>query len=365
MGSGSDAEVIERINRYAGRTDGRERLTARLGKLAGGLRKGSVRVPGFGGLVPAVKDGQPTVAYQPNYDFLTALINRYAFHASEKNNAYKYTKLDDMFSAIAQVLSEGPQNMTDEVHSVTLEGFGAFVASRTGGKMEECHYAPGGPIYLAGDLQFEFVAAPALLASLSLGADGFRGPPRGVALVEQVIAALSKKKRGKKPVPVPAAALMKLTLPGKRPLPPSLRAWLAYDGAALRLLVDPKKPKFRATRLADLAAEELGASRGFEEAASALPGDCILLPGGGSDSRQFIYLGTPDAEGEYPVFTIDQDDTPWVGLDYPGFDVWLAAKHGVVDDRDAYGCFFDDLLWGPAMRAQAALNLDGRRWIES
>lgn len=59
------------------------------------------------------------------------------------------------------------------------------------------------------------------------------------------------------------------------------------------------------------------------------------------------------------------DDNPWVGLDYPGFDVWLAAKYGVSDDRNACACFFEDLLWGPAMRAQADLNLGGRKSIES
>lgn len=76
MRSGSDAEVIERINRYAGCTDGRGRLTARLRDLAKKLRKGAVRIPDFGGLVPVLKDGQLTISYKPNYDFLTALSDR-------------------------------------------------------------------------------------------------------------------------------------------------------------------------------------------------------------------------------------------------------------------------------------------------
>lgn len=32
----------------------------------------------------------------------------------------------------------------------------------------------------------------------------------------------------------------------------------------------------------------------------------------------------PHSYGEYPVLTVDVDDMPYVGINYPGFDVYLA-----------------------------------------
>ena len=39
---------------------------------------------------------------------------------------------------------------------------------------------------------------------------------------------------------------------------------------------------------------------------------------------RFLYFGDPDEHGEYPVLFIDHDDLPTLGVEWPGFDVWLA-----------------------------------------
>ena len=65
-------------------------------------------------------------------------------------------------------------------------------------------------------------------------------------------------------------------------------------------------------------------------------GECFLLPGG-SDSRRVLAVGEPDTIGEYPVLALDVDDMPFLGLMYPGFDVYLAHVVIAADAVDP-GC---------------------------
>lgn len=59
-----------------------------------------------------------------------------------------------------------------------------------------------------------------------------------------------------------------------------------------------------------------------------------VLPLDRSDETfRFLYLGDPDPFGEYPVLLLDQDDTPVMAVEAPGFDVWLGRQLGVLSPR--------------------------------
>ncbi|KJY23789.1 hypothetical protein [Streptomyces katrae] len=172
----------------------------------------------------------------------------------------------------------------------------------------------------------------------------------GAALIDRVIERV--RERGwptceapdlDEPVPVAPEVLDRLTLPGGRPLPPSLRRWLAFDGswlAAVGWYDDPAEPRFGDRGLGATAEWMYGDDDGmagmftaFEE---LLPAVCLPLVGG-CDSRRLLYLGSPDSTGEYPVLVTDTDDLAYVAVMYPGLDVYLADLAEVIDlDFDDY-----------------------------
>ncbi|MFD5088114.1 hypothetical protein ACFWOG_36530 [Kitasatospora sp. NPDC058406] len=157
------------------------------------------------------------------------------------------------------------------------------------------------------------------------------------------------------PEPMPADVLAGITFPSGRPLPPSLRRWLAYDTSLLRRF-DWFGPEgdFTPRPMGKLADEEFGEPWGSCFAAlSDRFDECFLLPGG-SDSRRVLATGEPDAHGEYPVFALDVDDIPCIMLMYPGLDVYLADTAGLITLRgEGYSDLADDRTYGPRMREHA------------
>ncbi|MFD9124618.1 hypothetical protein [Kitasatospora sp. NPDC059571] len=164
-------------------------------------------------------------------------------------------------------------------------------------------------------------------------------------------------------VPLPPDVLDALTLPDGRPLPPSLRRWLAFDAswlAAIGWYADPAAPRFDAGTLSATVARmfEFGPADSvwrdsFAEFETLLPGLCLPLVGG-CDSRRFLYLGEPDSHGEYPVLVADMDDIPYVGVEYPGLDVYLAVEAGLaLDDTDAWDDPAEHPEYGPRMQQHA------------
>jgi hypothetical protein len=149
---------------------------------------------------------------------------------------------------------------------------------------------------------------------------------RGVALVDAVMA--SRRGKGEKLSGMPAAQVASTRL-GDKPLSPALARWLESD-ATMFTLGEPQS-------IGELLESEFdGWAEAFEDLAKYLEGPCVLFEGWGCDSRRFLYLGATDDHGEYPVFTIDTDDTPFACINGP-VDVWLAQQAGYLEDESHYG----------------------------
>ncbi|PIM67193.1 hypothetical protein CTU88_40110 [Streptomyces sp. JV178] len=168
--------------------------------------------------------------------------------------------------------------------------------------------------------------------------------------------------------PMAADVLAGAVFPSGRPLSPSLRAWLAYDTSLLaRHGWFAPDGAFAPRPLDRLVADEMGDFWG--ELFGWLSGrfaECFLLPGG-SDSRRILAVTEPDDEGEYPVFALDLDDMPFLGLMYPGFDVYLADTAGLLPregERKGYTELMDHETYGPRMRRHATRCFAGRSCVE-
>ncbi|SNY79144.1 hypothetical protein SAMN04244553_1506 [Nocardia amikacinitolerans] len=168
------------------------------------------------------------------------------------------------------------------------------------------------------------------------------------------------------PRPVASDVLAEMVFPSGRPLPPSLRAWLAFDvGLLERYDWFDEDGGFAPRRLDELVLAELGEP--WAECYAPLAerfDECFLLPGG-SDSRRFLAVGEPDSEGEYPVLALDVDDLPFVGLMYPGFDVYLADRVGLLrTEFPTYTALFDHAVYSRRLRQHARTWFAGEAYAE-
>ncbi|WP_253837571.1 hypothetical protein [Actinokineospora globicatena] len=163
------------------------------------------------------------------------------------------------------------------------------------------------------------------------------------------------------PTPMPADRLAGLAFPSGRPLSPSLRAWLEFDTSLLRRHGWFTEAGELAPRpLSRLVGEELSEpwAEDFAVFDTRFP-ECFLLPGG-SDSRRLLAVGEPDSTGEYPVLALDLDDLPFLGLMYPGIDVYLADTAGVIQiDFDEYTALSGDRVYGRRMSEHSARHFAG------
>ncbi|MEV0357554.1 hypothetical protein AB0H71_15965 [Nocardia sp. NPDC050697] len=185
-------------------------------------------------------------------------------------------------------------------------------------------------------------------------------PAHGVPLVERVLRhpATATLLDGP-PMPMPPADLAAATFPSGRPLTPSLRAWLGYDtGLLARHGWFAADGTFAPRPLDRFVADELHPAWAAEFAALAERFDeCFLLPGG-SDSRRLLAVGAVDETGEYPVLALDFDDLPYLGLMYPGFDVYLGAAAGVLEfEFPEYTALVGHPIYSRRMREH------GMRWF--
>ncbi len=199
-------------------------------------------------------------------------------------------------------------------------------------------------------------------------------PAQGTDLVRAVIANVQAQGFGilgyaGAPRPVPKAELDGLRLPGGQPLSPSMREWLAFDAGFLRWFGEVEHPSFKPQNVGELAKAAFGPdnplAQTFESLAShALPGPCLLVPFG-DQSRRFVYLSAPDSLGEYPVLLIDVDDAPFVCVEYPGIDVYLATHAKLLSPpKRVTGSYADDPRYRERMQHHIRAALGGRREIE-
>lgn len=180
------------------------------------------------------------------------------------------------------------------------------------------------------------------------------------------------------PRPLSPEVIERLTFPGGRPLPPSLKRWLAFDAGWLESFgwfssLEP--PIFSPRTVGQIADEEFDHDQIAELAGvegdldfyapldERLP-ECFLLPEG-TDSRRIFAVTEPDALGEYPVLVIDEDDVPYAAIMYPGFDVYMADEAGMLDlDFATYESLHADERYAARMRQHADRIFHGKSGAE-
>jgi hypothetical protein len=151
-------------------------------------------------------------------------------------------------------------------------------------------------------------------------------------LIAKILDFAVKEEKVADPKPLSIEALDALEVALGCALPPSLRAWLAFDTGWLKrglgwfdgTTTIPARP-----------VEELVESHSGDLAsplrpflAARLPGAAVALDSG-SDSLRFLSLGDADTEGEYPVLFVDHDVSAVLGVEFPSFAVWLANEIGL------------------------------------
>ena len=169
--------------------------------------------------------------------------------------------------------------------------------------------------------------------------------------------------------PLDPAVLSTLTFPSGRPLPPSLARWLAFDASWLDEYdwFNDTRTALTPRTLSEIVREEygyepleMGDGTSFDPMDLWTPADqyfpeCFLLPDG-CDSRRVFAVTQPDRYGEYPVLVTDDDDGAYLAVMYPGIDVYLAERVGVLDlpDRGCYTDLVNHAEYAERMAAHAA-----------
>jgi hypothetical protein len=184
------------------------------------------------------------------------------------------------------------------------------------------------------------------------------GPLRGAALIKKAIEIAKASEVIADPDPVPAGALKKLRLPNDEKISPALKELLAFDSSWLLWSIDEEDPELEPLALDELIEQEFGEEfvGQFGEAIEMLCEDCILI-GEGPDAKRFLYVGTPDDQGEYPVITLATDDGCWIGGFVP-FDIWVAQQLGVLEKEKHHGYVPQE--YEALCKALADSNGDGR-----
>jgi hypothetical protein len=180
----------------------------------------------------------------------------------------------------------------------------------------------------------------------------------GVALIDAVIAKVKRDGALKITKPTPAK-LARLKFPNGKPLSPALERWLAFDASWLGWFADPTKPVFRPRTLGDYTIAEYDFDWGFGQL--GFDGEVYGFEDAGSESRRLLYVGEPDSIGEYPVLVTDSNSNPYITVEYPGIDVYLAVMMGLVKyNMGVYGAMLGHPVYGARMKQHAARYFAGK-----
>jgi hypothetical protein len=175
------------------------------------------------------------------------------------------------------------------------------------------------------------------------------------------------------PKPLSQEVIARLTFPSGRPLPPSLKRWLAFDASWLAdldwisLPMSPSEPPtFTSRRIDEIVTDEFDELWGsMYEPLGVRLDECFLLPGGSDSRRIYAVTDAPDSLGEYPVLVIDTDDLPYAAVMYPGFDVYMADEAGfAIHVMGTYEDLFDDKRYSPRLNEHARHLFNGKQGIE-
>jgi hypothetical protein len=201
------------------------------------------------------------------------------------------------------------------------------------------------------------------------------GELQGAALMEVVIERVRRNPRPiagfcgdyplTRPQPMPPETLASLTFPSGKPLPPSLRRWLAFDTSWLESLGWFADGRFTPRRIDEIVTAEFEPLWGemYQPLADRL-GECFLLPQG-TESRRVFAVTEPDTLGEYPVIVVDVDDLPYAAVMYPGFDIYMADLSGLaIHTGDTYEDLADDPRYLARMRHHVHHLFRGKNGIE-
>ena len=150
-----------------------------------------------------------------------------------------------------------------------------------------------------------------------------------------------------KPRPLAADKLAKLTLPGGKPLSPSLRTWLAFAGSWDVPVMD--RGKLQHETVSEIVARIFDAERSddedyFDAIDAEYPAGGFVLPQSASQAH-VLYLGVTDDAGEHPILGFEIAEGGWVK--YPSFASFLADYFGVVPTKKQTGV-------ADALKAQTA-----------
>jgi len=137
------------------------------------------------------------------------------------------------------------------------------------------------------------------------------------------------------PHPLAPTALERLTLPSGKPLPPSLKRWLAFDASWLAQfgwLSSLDEPRLTPRRLDEVVADGIeypGWAKYYVRLGDHFD-ECFLLPPFSGETCRLLVMSEPDDWGEHPILEADVDDVPLLDLAYPGLDVYLASIVGLA-----------------------------------
>jgi predicted DNA-binding WGR domain protein len=150
-----------------------------------------------------------------------------------------------------------------------------------------------------------------------------------------------------KPRPLAADKLAKLTLPGGKPLSPSLRTWLAFAGSWDVPVTNRGELQHEA--VSEIVARIFDAERSddeeyFDAIDAEYPAGGFVLPQSAKQAH-VLYLGVTDDAGEHPILGFVIAEGGWVK--YPSFASFLADYFGVVPTKKQTG-------FADAQKAQTA-----------
>ncbi len=168
------------------------------------------------------------------------------------------------------------------------------------------------------------------IARLSAGA-------RGTGAIEEIVAHItSRAVGGSARRPLTIDEIRGFEAAAGAPVSPALSAVLSIDAAILARECGwfDKRMRFLARPFSEVVREHAGPfAPYFAGLDTRFPGNAVLADDYPGEWFNLVYLGHADEHREYPVLAFRFGDEPYVTVDCPGTDVWLARTYGMEIDK--------------------------------